>query len=294
MSFYDQDPRVELIKAITKENVFPNPITVDQVKFSSFVHSAQDSSVVVDGVRYSELKGFRSLKYRRINFATFFKNIDMRIRAPDIRTAHELIPFIKRNFGLDLKPEDIVNHKVSFNDPEDDQIYECRLEAVANHPIYTGSVLISVVGLTLDLSELVTKFEISGVVDYGTHDGTKHTPTYITYGMDYSAEYESLKDYTKKELSEGEAKALALQLASVDGNPWTYSNANIPWNLKGATVWYNGSVQTYFEQAVDPKLAQPNRNYTYVMIIQPGTTDAGKSWANNWGYFIHYDRVEVR
>lgn len=297
MPFYSQNPADVLADAILDENEMLVPVTRDNIKLSKYVHSEGASKVTVDGVRYSELRGFRDINYHRISLETFFKNVRVQIRAPELRTSVELLPYIKRQFGLDLKATDVVSHPVKFNDPEDDAIYECKLEIVANHPLYTGSVQVSVVGIVFDLTEMIKTVTVNGIIDSGPRVAGKTNVTYITYGIDYSEGATALATIptmmsTARALTDDEAKTIARTLPGIDGNPWLFSTAVLPFNVKNATLSWHGTVEKYRELNASPPMMNPNSEYSHVLIVRPGSLDSNRAWANNWGYVIHYDKIE--
>ena len=297
MSLYDKNPVDVIADIILAENEMEIPVSASNIKLSKFIHNETESKVTVDGVRYSELRGFRDITYHRISLETFFKNVRIQIRAPELRNSVELLPYIKRQFGLDLSASDIVLHQVQYNDPEDDAIYECKLEIVANHPLYKGMVQVSVVGIVFDLSEMFKVVNVNGIIDSGPRVTGKTNVTYITYGIDYSEGAATLTLLPKVvkdpvALTVDDAKTIARTLPGIDGLPWVHSPAVLPFNLSGASLIWNGTVEGYKTLFPTTAVMTPNSYYSHVMVIRPGALDANRAWANNWGYVIHYDIIE--
>ena len=300
MAFYSQDPLVLITDAVLDENEMLVPVSPTNSKLSKFVHNGDNSTVELDGVRYSELKGFKKLSYHRISLPTFFKNIKIRIRAPEVRTSVELLPYILHQYGLDLKASDIVSKPVKYLDPEDDAIYECTLEIVANHPIYYGSVEVSVVGITFDLSEMVKVLAITGLVDNGPKVQGRYNNSYITYGIDYSegaTALQSIPNISKdpRMLTDDEAKTLVRTLPGIDGLPWVFSTALLPFNVNAGVLAWNGTVEAYYEKYPTPANLMPNREYTHVMIVR-GTVSRDANTPSSLGYtngsyVFHYDVI---
>lgn len=297
MALYNPNVQLEILKAIEAENTFEVPLTLDNVKLSNFVHSAGSSTCHVDGVRYSGLKSFRQVTYHRISIAELFKNMKMVVEAPECKTTKDLLPMIGAMYGLFLTEADIVDHPISWFDPEQDYIYECVLEIKANHPMYYGKINVSVSGILLDISKILVNTDVDAIVDGSVHD-SKQNITFATYGIDYSAHSEWLRQKIGDRnipggydnIPEAIAKELAMRLSGLDGLPWTYGDNVKEFNLKGATVAAH-TITSDFHKHYPAPHAQPNAEYQRVLLIAHGAKDANNNYARGWGYFIHYDII---
>lgn len=299
MALYNPNVQLEILKAIMAENTFEAPLTPDNVVLSNFVHGAGGASTcVVDGKRYSGLKSFRQVAYHRISIVELFKNIKMIVEAPECKTTKDLLPTLEANYGISLTADEIVDHPISWFDPDQDYVYECELEIKANHPIYYGKIKVSVSGILLDIEKILTKVEVDSIVDTGPHVAGKQNVTMTTYGVDYSAHAEWFKDNIAQRMAPGgydsipeaKAKELASRLSSMDGLPWTYGTNTKEFNLNGATIAAHLSTVDFRKYFPAP-FPEPNAEHQRVIVIATSGLDPNNSPVNGWWYFIHYNVV---
>ena len=79
-------------------------------------------------------------------------------------------------------------------------------------------------------------------------------------------------------------------LNSVDHLPWTSNAASVPWNLRGATVRYNGKVSDYdtaWQSSND--IRRPNSRYDRVMVVDFNTDATGATGFYGSVMFVHYN-----
>lgn len=298
MALYNPNVKIEILNAIMAENTFDEPLTENNVVLKDFVHGASSSTCYVDGVRYSGLKSFRKVTYHRISISELFKNMKLVVEAPECKTTKDLLPIIGATYGLFLTEADIVDHPISWFDPEQDFIYECILEIKANHPLYYGTVTVSVSGILLDIEKIIVVTEVDGIIDTSPHSGVKQNITMCTYGYDYSANSEWLKaTFPPRKtpggydtITDANLKELARRLSAMDGLPWTFGPNNKEFNLKGAMVAAHCLVSEYSKNYPRPT-AQPNEEYQYILVLATGATDVNNTTYNGWTYFIHYDVI---
>lgn len=298
MALYNPNVQYELIKAILAENVFEVPITLNNVRFSGFVHGADKSTCIVDGIRYSGMKSFQKVSYHRISIAELFKNVKLIVEAPECKTTKDLLPHIAQTFGLYLTEADIVDKPISWLDPEGDYIYEVELTIAPTHPLYYGTVKVSVSGISLDISTIILVNEVDGIIDNSTHTTGKLSMPPTTFGADYTAIGEWLvanlpavsNPKVPVALTAAQALALPVKLSAIDGLPWTYGPNAKEFNLSGAQIAAHMPTAD-FVKTYPTVMAQPNTDYQYVLVIQQGNLDANQTWGNGWGYVLHYNRM---
>ena len=297
MAIYNPLAVAEIFKAIELENPdIPVPLTPESVKLTNVVVNGGTATATVEGIRYGGLKHYKNFTYRRISIETFFKNTHRLIKAAEAKSTKDILNAIAFYYGLYLTEADIVDHQVSYFDPEQDFVYECTLEIKANHPLYYGTVVFHVDGIQIIIDNLVINTEVDGIKDTSPHVAGKLVNTFNCYGADYSAYSEYLKTFPQKTsgtavaLTDAQAKELAAKLSAVDGQPWVYTDSVKPFNLKGAAILHHRPTVDYIANVADPT-AKPNPNYQYMMLIVPSAKDLYPAFTNNWGYIIHYDDI---
>lgn len=298
MAFYNPNVQLDILKAIEAENVFEVPLTLDNILLSDFVHGANSSTVMVDGVRYSGLKSFRRVTYHRISIVDFFKNVRLIMEAPEALTTKDLLPQLEATYGLSLSEDDIVDKPISWLDPELDYVYEFTLEIKPNHPLYFGTVKVSVSGILMDIERILVVTDVDAIKDGSPHVTNQQAVTMTTYGIDYTAQCDWLQDEfadwttvgSEVTIDAAVAKELSVRLAAVDGQPWTFDTAAKPFNLNGARIVAHTRTKTYTEK-YPATAAQPNDEYLKVLVLRPSALDKNNTWSNYWGYFLHYNVI---
>ena len=296
MSIYNPLAVAEIFKAITAENTTPVALTPDSVKLTNVVVNGATATATLEGIRYGGLKHYKNFTYHRISIESFFKNTHRLIKASEAKSTKDILNAIAFYYGLFLTESDIVDHPVSYYDPEQDFVYECTLEIIAGHPLYYGTVVFHIEGIQTTIDDMIIYTDVDAVKDTSPHVTGKLVNTYNTWGVDYSAHSEYLKTYAAKTsgtavaLTDAQAKELVNRLSSVDGQPWTYTDSTKAFNLKGASILYHRATADFIANVADPT-AKPNEQYQYVMLIVPSAKDLYPTLTNNWGYFIHYDDI---
>lgn len=293
-----------LYDRINAENVLPEPVTPSNAPVVLYTHGANGASVArLKGVRYSGWSNFIDVKYTRISLATLFLNVTPRVYTGFGLTARDIIGQVSSALGLGLIATDVVDHPISWNDPEDDQVYTCRIEMVANHPMFYGFFTVEIEGMTPSLETMIGIRDMDGLKDTSPHDGYTNS-TIITYGTDYSAIGAWLKaNVPQKSDNVAVAMPVALirelteQLKGVDGRPWLYSNANTHFNLSDAKIYHHMAVKDSImpqTQLLDSRTA-PNAAFdNYILIIPSKTYWTGYKLTDPalWGIYLHYNSID--
>lgn len=293
-----------LYARINAENVLPEPVTPLNAPAVLFTHGANGASMArLKGVRYSGWSNFVDLKYTRIDLAKLFLNVQPRIKTGYGITARDIIGQVSSTLGLGIGTTDVVNHPISWNDPEDDQVYTCRIEMVPNHPMFYGYFTVEIEGMTPSLETMVGIRDLDGLKDTSPHEGYTNS-TIITYGTDYSAIGAWLKakiaiktDNVAASMSMPLLRELAEQLKSVDGRPWMYSHANTHFNLADAKIYHHMAVKDSTMPLIQKTGygTAPHGDFdNYILIIPSRTYWYGYKATdpNLWGIYIHYNSID--
>lgn len=293
-----------LYERINAENVLPEPVTPANAPIVLYTHGANGASVAqLKGVRYSGWSNYVDLKYTRINLATLFLNVLPRVETGYGIKARDIIGQVSSALGLNLIATDVVDHPISWNDPEDDQVYTCKIEMVPNHPLFYGFFIVEIAGMTPSLETMVGVRDMDGLKDTSPHEGYTNS-TIITYGTDYSAIGAWLKaniaiktDNVATVMPMPLLRELAEQLKSVDGRPWMYSHANTHFNLAAAKIYHHMAVKDSTMPLIQKTGygTAPHGDFdNYILIIPSKTywygyklTDPGL-----WGIYIHYNSID--
>lgn len=300
MSIFDQTRLGELFRLINNDNpemeldVSSDNVTVSNV--TALGTGTRDTSALLTGTKYSGFRGTTTVKYNRIDLATLAKNIAFYVAVPP-ETPQDLdsiLPFVNAKLGISLEPGDYVNAPLTAN--QDTMRFEGTFNIAVTHPIYRGSLKVSVWGYTVSLGDLVQVRELGVLKDQSPHVTGKVNASMLTFGHDYTDLQGLWVDWTPGTFTPGTrlndlpAKNLAVALSAIDGLPWIYADAAKAFNLRGAHILYDGvPVPQWAGSAANP---EPNYAYDRVMIIQPNATYCNNlAIGNGWGLMIHYDLI---
>lgn len=301
MAIYDQTRLGELYKLINRDNPdLPLALSPENSKIAgvvAFPGTNTNTAALVDGKRYSGYKGRRTIKYNRIDLATYCKNIEVTVTAtPETpKDLNSMLPFINAALGIYLEVGDFPNEPLKANSIT--LFFEGTIKLNAGHPIYTGNLAFRVSGYTVDLESLVTVRDVNVMIDPAPHVGGKFNATMLTYGHDYTELQRLWTGWIPGvftpgvALSDVEMRKLAVHLNTMDGLPWVMSTKAVPFNLKGAQILYDGPpIASWAGSANNP---EPNKLYDRVLIMQPNATYCSNiANGNGWGLLFHYDLIE--
>lgn len=309
-----QEPLVMVYELINKENELPIEVTPKNAPIVSTAFQGEMVIAKLKGVRYSGWKNYLSVKYRRIDLGTLFKNVVPSVVTDYGTHSTDIINEVSAATGLSLTDKDIVRVPINWADPENDGVFTCEIKAVDTNLLFTGSFIVKISGMSPTLETVFPNRELDVLRDttpkQPTAAGSSEVinSTMFTYGIDYSAIMEFILDnIPDKEMEvhqdrgwlipEKIAVELANKLRDVDANPWTVVNYAPYYNLSGARVIYHTDVETCeaFDKQLIDNGGAPNRAFDRVLLIEPGTSRwHGYVPGNRWGIYIHYNNVEVK
>lgn len=186
----------------------------------------------------------------------------LKLLSSAVGSTRNLLPSLKRYFGIDLEPEDIVDEPMAI---------ETGLTSVKLTAAETSLSLLPGTTETFAIDGTYRKVgnELFRVQDSaflpGAYDECKQAvwpassnlpyPPAIVYGLDYTPIKEYLKQIVstwpiRNEMLITQVDAgtrLAYYLRQVDGIPWVNVSTptNIPWNMYGVSLIYNGPTKDF-------------------------------------------------
>lgn len=300
MALYAPTRSGELFALIKRDNNLP--IEMDDsncvVSAVTAVTGAKNTTAKITGIKYSGLRGSRTVSYNRIDLAKLFLNSRPLVHVPEDmqRDVKEAAIYIAEKLGIFVTSEDIESQPITFDAQLG--VFYGTLKMVAGHPIYIGQQLVYFEGIKLDLDSLVVNRDVNSIVDNSIHETNKICLALVTYGYDYTAIAATLSKLVDQGVGKAAvipvalAKELARELSRVDGLPWVYHNGPMPFNLYGASVMRN--VAPYYDATPGFKGPQHDLRYDRIATIYLATsysTNTGSA-TNGWGAMFHYDLLE--
>lgn len=297
MALYSASGHAEVIAAILAENTFEYPLTIDNTTITKVVVDSKDPSkarVTVDGIYDSGMRGFTAVNINRINVATLVNGVSTVVKSisDDARKVSDVLPAIADQLGIDLPVEWIVDADLVLNDSLGDKpLYGAKLTVAPNHPILYGSFDFKVDGIVLDINRLITKTEVTCLVDNSPHTAGKFNCSTLIYANDYTAISEELSKVplTQEGISTPSLiKVVADALSLVDGMPWIYANRTANFNLYDSWITKHCRTVDFTSDFIGV-----NKDYSHVMMMWLSSTYCGNlGYSRDWGLLIHYDRLE--
>lgn len=249
--------------------------------------------------------------YDRQTLATYFGSTftvarqGLRILAPSVKTTHDLLGDINREFDLALRPEDVVDAPLVLEFSTTQVAITMTPECLwfigsFNFPLIgkyqqVGDSLL--VGVDSDL--LIGKDTTSGVSAILVRAGQK------THHIDYSPGTSTFRgvpwsnSYTWTNTPTPVVSNLVIALNNIDGLGWVYSTSyGVKNNLLNGHVAYNGPIEG-FELKIPSNIANQETNLyserfpmcrqdlSHVLVYQPNP-NSGASNLSSYPMFIHY------
>jgi len=298
-----------IYQRINAENELPEPVTPENAPIVSITHGANGASVVkLKGVRYSGWKNYLEVKYTRIDLAVLFKNVLPRITTGYGTNSTDIIGVVSATLGIDLTADDIVRHPINWGDPEGDYIYTCVIEMAPNHPLFYGSFVVEIAGMSPSLDVMISVRDYDTLLDTSPHMVTTPGATFVqnvsivSYGVDYSAVATWLSEKiplkangAPVDLSDALIKELIEVIKGVDGQPWTFANLASLYNIRGAKLTFHGPTAESTLPATQPLNGNtaPNQSYDNYILLTPNPTYTVGYKVNDkyWGFYFHYNTM---
>lgn len=212
--------------------------------------------------------------YDRLDFTAMFTGSDgiQPLRVPvnfdTVFTAWDVVPFINQYYGLMLQPSDVLDHTIDRND------MTFVLEAATDSLGWVGSVPVQLLRGDALLEPNFTEVKIAPYAYpyFNTKVGQGAIYSYPWRFDAYAAELKAMGVNT-------DTVRLAQMLKAVTGDGWMVYRSATDYNLKEATVVYNGK---------NSRDLPTNPSVDNVMIIELSL------YCNNFGgrLYLHYNDPE--
>lgn len=214
-----------------------------------------DNEVVVS-ITSPKYRGDASVRYFRMELGILFNGLTVSFPFGGNTALSQLVPLLNRYYGTDFDA-DMFDDVTASNG-------QVVLSAKATDYYISGSITVadgdlpSVIPL---ISELITQQQFDGFLYFDQYGQPAEGLTFmqaLTYPIDFSDISDSLAYRDSTDIDEFFSDVLYEAM----GIPWDYVDELSPYNLKDATVSYNGKVAY-----VDGRLPAVNADYTHVMAL---------------------------
>lgn len=246
------------------------PTTQDEIDLAA----GRNTVVRVAATPIANATGATFVYYNRLDFTAMFTGPDgiQPLRVPvnfdTVFTAWDVVPFINQYYGLMLQTSDILDNTIDRNG------WTFTLEAGVNSLGWIGSVPVQLVRGDALLAPNFTEVTVAPYAYpyFNTKVGQGAIYSYPWRFDDYAAELKAMG------LTADNAR-LAQILKTVTGDSWLVYRSPVDFNLKEATVTYNGK---------NSRDLPTNPSVDNVMVIELSL------YCNNFGgrLYLHYNDPE--
>lgn len=250
-----------VVDAIAKDNpTLPFKPTLDNCTPYAFAtNEARRSQCLVKGRFGSGFCGKVRVWFHKLDVDILTKLIDRSVPKAAGTTTLAYLPAINRQYGLDLKPGDVVDYPVINNGKT------VRLTVQPENVIFCGTVDLTIRESYPTLVDLITVKDVAPDMN-PLGFGAEIPAAVLTYAHDYSA-ISSVLSPLSGVLDTETATSLAISLKTVDTVPWGFVPDTL-YNLVGAEVLYNGPIATAPEEWRQYITAR----YDYVLLLKPNNS----------------------
>lgn len=288
MSFTEFGGANELFWLARKANpTVPATLNQSTCYFPKLVTAEELATVTMAGKYGSGVRGYVELDYTRLDLAKLFKNGPMKIGVREAKPLLALLDDVYESTGYRFDVTDLV----PVLPPEGQTLpWRITLKAAKTSFIYYGEVEVEFVQRKAFMGEVVLTRELDPVLAGFTSTVARERAEFATFGVDYTAANDLLGIVSLGLLDLTKAAVLKDVLNSVDHLPWTSNAAPAPWNLRGATVRYNGKVSDYdatWQSSND--IRRPNSRYDRVLVVDFNTDATGATGFYGSAMFVHYN-----
>lgn len=217
-----------LVDLINQQNVLPSPLKPDEVIFTTpkFVQGPLPTLVTstVIPVPDSAYEGMVPVQYERMDLTSAFGDYRPRITGLSNGNLHSMLPFIGKELGISLEPEDF--EQVDYSWLGEDEEVNIPLIALSTSLSYIGKFSVQFTRRRIKLEEAIKITDL----DVHTHPGitvatlSKKPVTLFTYSRDWSEYYSAIQRHRLYNIA-GNASALRNLMSSLG-----FSNWPVGWN----------------------------------------------------------------
>ena len=191
-----------LVDLINQQNTFPYPLTPDDIFISApkTLGGVNPTAVEVKVIPLpgTVYEGEVPVTYRRMDLTSAFGDMRPRVVGRSNGNLHSMLPYISKQLGIDLLPEDFV--QVDYSWLEDNEEANIRLEAVKDSLSYVGDFTIvftrrrtqldEALGVTTDLDVLRAPGSTVEGLDAG-----KIPVSMATWSYDFTEHYSAIRKH---------------------------------------------------------------------------------------------------
>lgn len=263
-----------LVDLINQVNTFPTPLTPDAVFISPPKGITDPNPTLVEvkviGMPNSSYEGAVPVRYKRIDLTSAFGDIVPRVEGTSTGSLHDLLPFLSKELGMELYPEDI--EETDFSYLQEDEETNLQIKARLTSLSYTGRGLITFTRRRHQLSVVIEITALDRLLHPGHTGGVKESVNVLTYAYDFTERYQQIRRHQYYNLP-----------ASITQQRLAMSE------LFGWNNWPYGQSSPLVDYATD-QIPDANPDYDRVLIQHLSPTDTAALPYEGTAYF-HYNVV---
>lgn len=296
MSFISSGGEKALFQLVKAANpTLPVKLNEDNCYFPKKTGIAEAATALLAGKYGTGVRGYRELKYTRLDLGKLFKNQVIKIGIVEPKPVFELLEDIYTATGYAFETTDLE----PLAPPNGQTLpWRATLKAANTSFIYFGQAEVEFVKRPLRLSDIVFDREVDvnlqGVVD----DGSRARAELFTFGIDYTSVGPVLAGLREGSLSwtdntspeHQKAETLITALNAIDRLPWKNVVGPNPWTVNGARIVYSGRVDSYDPTTLGiGDIRRPNQRYDRVLVVSFESDTTGATGFYGSAMFIHYN-----
>lgn len=171
------------------------------------------------------------IEYDRINVASLFRGIPVKVVPAYQKKLSEYLPAINEQYGLAWTEEDIVDGIIPVTQPP----FKVVIEIKPDNPAFYGKFELIVTNHQKSIRTLVDGISFGGI-QYPTDDPNRIQGPLYFYGPDMSELRQTFELYMQGDKVDD---YLIEQINLYDNNIWVKRDKPQPFNLEGARILYN-------------------------------------------------------
>lgn len=267
-----------LVDLINQQNALPYPITPDEVYISApktlggvYPTAVEVKVIPMPGSVY---EGEVPVDYRRLDLTSAFGEMRPRVVGRSNGNLHSMLPFISKELGMDLRPEDFV--QVDYDWLDENEEANIHLVAERESLSYVGSFTIQFTRRRTQLLEALNvtrdadNLRVPGASVIGLGKGLRQVDM-VTWAYDFSEHYNAIRRHKWYNIAGNPSALRALMYQKFGFANWPYG-----WN------------HSYRDLATS-QVPEANQDYERVIVQRIVDLSVNKTLPYEGTAYLHYN-----